>query len=332
MPPATRRGARRRPAASAGSPRRRRSARSKRPAVCGVSAISGTSTIAERPRSSAAATDAQVDLGLAAAGDAVQQQRRARAAASSRSATAARAALWSAVGASCRPGPGAHGRPERGSGGGGRAAGGRGPGHAAAAPRRHRQRQDRGLPARGGRCALERGRSAIVLVPEIALTPQTAGRFVERFGDSVAVLHSQLAARERYDEWRRMRTGEARVCVGPRSAVFAPVRRPRPDRDRRGARRLVQAGGRPPLRRARAWPSAAPREEGAVLLAGSATPRPESRAAPTSASRCPGAWTTARCRRSSSWACRASHGRAPRAHARARSTRCGAARRRRSCC
>ncbi len=51
--------------------------------------------------------------------------------------------------------------------------------------------------------ALERGRSAIVLVPEIALTPQTAGRFVERFGDAVAILHSQLTARERYDEWWR---------------------------------------------------------------------------------------------------------------------------------
>ena len=70
--------------------------------------------------------------------------------------------------------------------------------------------------------ALERGRSAIVLVPEIALTPQTAGRFVERFGDAVAVMHSRLSPRERYDEWWRMRRGEARVCVGPRSAVFAP--------------------------------------------------------------------------------------------------------------
>ena len=52
--------------------------------------------------------------------------------------------------------------------------------------------------------ALRRGRSAIVLVPEIALTPQTAGRFAERFGDAVAVMHSQLTARERYDEWRRI--------------------------------------------------------------------------------------------------------------------------------
>jgi len=67
--------------------------------------------------------------------------------------------------------------------------------------------------------ALERGRSAIVLVPEIALTPQTLGRFRERFGDAVAVLHSRLRPGERYDEWMRLRSGEARVCVGPRSAT-----------------------------------------------------------------------------------------------------------------
>jgi primosomal protein N' (replication factor Y) len=66
----------------------------------------------------------------------------------------------------------------------------------------------------------------IVLVPEIALTPQVVARFVERFGDTVAVLHSKLSAGERYDEWRRLRTGEARICVGPRSAVFAPLDRP----------------------------------------------------------------------------------------------------------
>ncbi|HEX8206087.1 MAG TPA: primosomal protein N' [Solirubrobacteraceae bacterium] len=70
---------------------------------------------------------------------------------------------------------------------------------------------------------LRRGRGAIVLVPEIALTPQIVGRFVERFGDTVAVLHSRLSKGERYDEWRRLRSGEARVCVGPRSAVFAPI-------------------------------------------------------------------------------------------------------------
>ncbi|MGZ4203300.1 MAG: replication restart helicase PriA, partial [Thermoleophilaceae bacterium] len=123
--------------------------------------------------------------------------------------------------------------------------------------------------------ALERGRSAIVLVPEIALTPQTAGRFEQRFGHTVAVLHSKLGAGERYDEWARLRRGEARVCVGPRSAVFAPLTDlglivvdeehdpsykqesdPRYDARHVAERRAEQAG--------------------AVLLAGSATPRPES--------------------------------------------------------
>jgi primosomal protein N' (replication factor Y) len=71
--------------------------------------------------------------------------------------------------------------------------------------------------------ALAAGRSAIVLVPEIALTPQISGRFTDRFGDTVAVLHSRLSEGQRHDEWRRLRSGEARVCVGPRSAVFAPI-------------------------------------------------------------------------------------------------------------
>ena len=72
---------------------------------------------------------------------------------------------------------------------------------------------------------LAQGRGAIVLVPEIALTPQTVQRFAGRFGPQVAVLHSALSDGERYDEWHRIRTGEARVVVGPRSAVFAPVTR-----------------------------------------------------------------------------------------------------------
>ncbi len=72
--------------------------------------------------------------------------------------------------------------------------------------------------------SLDEGKGAIVLVPEIALTPQTVRRFAGRFGDRVAVLHSALSDGERYDEWHRIRTGEARVVVGPRSAVFAPVR------------------------------------------------------------------------------------------------------------
>jgi len=70
---------------------------------------------------------------------------------------------------------------------------------------------------------LEKGRGAIVMVPEIALTPQTVQRFASRFGDRVAVLHSALSDGERYDEWHRIRRGDARVVVGPRSAVFAPV-------------------------------------------------------------------------------------------------------------
>jgi len=67
------------------------------------------------------------------------------------------------------------------------------------------------------------GRSALMLVPEIALTPQTVSLFAAYFGDSVAVLHSALGAGERYDEWKRIRSGSVRVVVGTRSAVFAPL-------------------------------------------------------------------------------------------------------------
>ncbi len=123
--------------------------------------------------------------------------------------------------------------------------------------------------------ALARGRGAIVLVPEIGLTPQAVGRFRDRLGDRVAVLHSGLGAGERYDEWRRLRSGEADVCVGPRSAIFAPLADPGlivideehdPSYKQEGdpsydARRVAR-------RRAR--------ECGAVLIAGTATPRPES--------------------------------------------------------
>ena len=74
------------------------------------------------------------------------------------------------------------------------------------------------------RC-LAAGKQAIVLVPEIALTPQTVGRFRARFSDEIAVLHSRLSAGERFDEWRRIRLGRANVAVGARSAVFAPFER-----------------------------------------------------------------------------------------------------------
>jgi primosomal protein N' (replication factor Y) (superfamily II helicase) len=128
---------------------------------------------------------------------------------------------------------------------------------------------------RAAACALQRGRGAIVLVPEIALTPQIVGRFVGRFGETVAVLHSRLTAAQRREEWRRLRTGEARVCVGPRSAVFAPIEElglivvdeehdssykhegdPRYDAREVAAKRAAL--------------------QGALLLLGSATPRPES--------------------------------------------------------
>ncbi|MDD5483344.1 MAG: primosomal protein N' [Kiritimatiellae bacterium] len=72
---------------------------------------------------------------------------------------------------------------------------------------------------------LERGKGAIVLVPEIALTPQTVERFCGRFGDKVAVLHSHLSDGERHDEWHRINDGQARIVVGARSALFAPVER-----------------------------------------------------------------------------------------------------------
>jgi primosomal protein N' (replication factor Y) len=71
--------------------------------------------------------------------------------------------------------------------------------------------------------ALERNLGALVLVPEIALTPMLVRAAVSRFGRTVAVLHSELAAGERHDQWWRIREGEARVVVGARSAVFAPV-------------------------------------------------------------------------------------------------------------
>jgi primosomal protein N' (replication factor Y) (superfamily II helicase) len=122
---------------------------------------------------------------------------------------------------------------------------------------------------------LERGRGAIVLVPEIALTPQTLGRFQARFGDRIAVLHSGLTEAERRDERERIVSGEASVVVGARSAVFAPVPRLglicideehdssyKQESDPRYDARTVAA------KRAAL--------EGAVAVYGSATPRPES--------------------------------------------------------
>lgn len=76
-------------------------------------------------------------------------------------------------------------------------------------------------------CVIERmiakGKTAIMLVPEISLTPQMLGLFRARFGDDVAILHSGLNASERYDEWKRLKTGKAHIAIGARSAIFAPL-------------------------------------------------------------------------------------------------------------
>jgi primosomal protein N' (replication factor Y) len=122
---------------------------------------------------------------------------------------------------------------------------------------------------------LDAGRSAIVLVPEIALTPQVLGRFEARFGEVVAVLHSALSLGERHDEWARCRSGEARVCVGPRSAVFAPLA----DIgliivDEEHESSYKHEGD--PRYDARHVAVERARRHGAVLVFGSATPRPES--------------------------------------------------------
>lgn len=119
------------------------------------------------------------------------------------------------------------------------------------------------------------GRTAIVLVPEISLTPQTVGRFKAVFGDRVAVLHSALSDGERYDEWRALRSGEKRIVVGARSAIFAPL----PDvgaivvdEEHEGSYKQ----GETPRYHAREVAVVRARQEGAVCLLGSATPSLES--------------------------------------------------------
>src|SRR5262249_28298208 len=73
------------------------------------------------------------------------------------------------------------------------------------------------------RVMLEQGKTAIVLVPEIPLTPQAVDRFRAVFGDDIAVLHSALSDGERYDEWLALKEGRKRIAVGARSAIFAPL-------------------------------------------------------------------------------------------------------------
>lgn len=122
---------------------------------------------------------------------------------------------------------------------------------------------------------LESGGSAIVLVPEISLTPQTVGRFRSRFGDEVAVLHSRLSAGERYDQWDRVRAGEARVVVGARSALFCPAPNLRLvviDEEHESSYKQGQA----PRYHARDVASRLAQAAGAAVVLGSGTPSLES--------------------------------------------------------
>jgi primosomal protein N' (replication factor Y) (superfamily II helicase) len=121
----------------------------------------------------------------------------------------------------------------------------------------------------------ERGQTAIVLVPEIALTPQTVDRFRAVFGDDVAVLHSALSDGERYDAWLALQRGERRIAVGARSAIFAPLHK-------LGAiiideeHETTYKQGEAPRYHAREVAMVRARAEGAIVVLGSATPSLES--------------------------------------------------------
>ncbi len=121
----------------------------------------------------------------------------------------------------------------------------------------------------------ERGQTAIVLVPEIALTPQTVDRFRAAFGDRIAVLHSALSEGERYDAWRALKRGDKRIVVGARSAVFAPL-------DNLGAiivdeeHESSYKQGETPRYHAREVAIVRAKNEGAITVLGSATPSLES--------------------------------------------------------
>ncbi|WP_127506727.1 primosomal protein N' [Paenibacillus humicus] len=126
--------------------------------------------------------------------------------------------------------------------------------------------------------ALELGMEAIVLVPEISLTPQMVERFKGRFGDEVAVLHSRLSNGERYDEWRRIRRGGAKVAIGARSAVFAPFGNLGLiiiDEEHESSYKQEET----PKYHAREVAVRRARQQGAVVVLGSATPSLESYAA-----------------------------------------------------
>jgi primosomal protein N' (replication factor Y) len=121
---------------------------------------------------------------------------------------------------------------------------------------------------------LSEGKSAIMLVPEIALTPQTVARFRGRFGDRLALMHSTLGDGERFDEWERLRDGSACVAIGARSAVFAPLAHLGLvilDEEHEGSYKQDSA----PRYHAREVALARARFEGAKVILGSATPSVE---------------------------------------------------------
>lgn len=125
------------------------------------------------------------------------------------------------------------------------------------------------------RVVIDEGKTAIVLVPEIALTPQTVDRFRAVFGDRIAVLHSALSDGERYDAWLALRRGEKRIAVGARSAIFAPLRDLGAiivDEEHEGSYKQGEA----PRYHAREVAIVRARAEGAVVVLGSATPSLES--------------------------------------------------------
>jgi len=125
------------------------------------------------------------------------------------------------------------------------------------------------------KAAIKADRTAIILVPEIALTPQTVARFEARFGDTVAVLHSALTVAERYDQWLRLWNGSAKICIGPRSALFAPLKEVGLiviDEEHDGSYKSDSD----PRYDARVVAQERAKQAGAVLLLGTATPRPES--------------------------------------------------------
>ena len=122
---------------------------------------------------------------------------------------------------------------------------------------------------------LSQGKTAMVLVPEIALTPQLLALFTAQFGDEIAVLHSMLSAGARYDEWKRVRSGRAKVVIGTRSAVFAPLESLGLiilDEEQEGSYKSEQN----PRYHARDVAKYLAAKSGALLLLGSATPSVES--------------------------------------------------------